>query len=303
MGKKCRCKYCMQTSSREKAMDSNAVNQEITSELGCKDDMDPASFDPRTCTKLKIVTALHAKARAATSRDVASTVSSKPSLDDWFKAISPLPIERLMEIAPHKWAEEGAKMAHGGADSDGFDGAAVQWPPLVGLFDDDAWHDIAEDADVTEMVRLIAPEVLDDDAWCLIGPDSPPAEPERPRSFQAALCSRASARPAACAAEAAEEDGSAPGTEGVRAVGAILAAGENSAGTEATAPAESPLARSAASDYGMDALGAVDEAPYTGEPRWWGRDFGAEKKSRGHRDKVARARGRRALQREAAAVC
>ena len=97
----------------------------------------------QTCTKLKIVKALHAKAKECT--DGHSTVASKPKLNEWFKAISPLDIECLMEIAPGKWAEAGHLLEFGKDAFKEFDGTAVMWPPLEGLIDDDAWQEIEDE--------------------------------------------------------------------------------------------------------------------------------------------------------------
>ena len=118
------------------------ASQEIREELMGGDVVAGQNNQP-TCTKLKIVTALHAKAKECT--DGHSTVASKPKLNEWFKAIAPLDIESLMEIAPGKWAEAGRLLEDGKDAFDAFDGTAVMWPPLVGLIDDDAWQDIEEE--------------------------------------------------------------------------------------------------------------------------------------------------------------
>ncbi|KAJ1492480.1 hypothetical protein T484DRAFT_1770740 [Baffinella frigidus] len=293
MGISCRCDYCM--GSRRSRTAFADASQEIRVELAGGEIVGEPRNHPHGCTntKLKIVKALHAKAKEYT--DGNSTVASKPQLNEWFKAISPLPVERLMEIAPGKWAEEGRRLeaAQGDSDAfDAFDGTVVQWPPLVGLIDDDAWYDLADDQDVTEMIRLIAPEILEnEDQWCLVGPDSPPpAAPERP-SFHDVLSRRGSAPTIVAAFDGtveqwpalAEEESSDPATEEAESV-------------------EKAVVENVAEETPALALGVVDEAPYTGEPKWWGRHIGAEKKSRGHREKVSRATERRATQRSAA-VC
>ncbi|KAJ1470262.1 hypothetical protein T484DRAFT_1917928 [Baffinella frigidus] len=200
MGVSCPCDYCM-VSRRSRATFVDA-SQEIRVELAGGEIVLEHRNYPNSCTnaKLKIVRALHATSKECTESH--STIAFKPQLDEWFKAISPILIERPMEIAPGKWAEGGRKFEAALGDSDAvdaFDSTAVQWPPLV----DDAWHDLAEDQDITQMIRLIAPEILEnEDQWCLIGPDSPPpAAPERP-SFHAVLSRNAPAPSSVVAAEA-----------------------------------------------------------------------------------------------------
>ena len=144
------------------------------------------------------------------------------------------------------------------------------------------------------MIRLISPELLGaaEENWVLVGPDTPPPVAEQRPSFHAILCSR-KAPPSVAAAEqdpASPEDDASPEDE--------VPASADAASVE-PAVVETLDQETAAV---VVELGAVDEAPYTGEPRWWGRHIGAEKKSRGHRSKVTRASERRATQR-AAAVC
>ncbi|KAJ1494795.1 hypothetical protein T484DRAFT_1926473 [Baffinella frigidus] len=283
----CRCGccgpgFCM--GSRRPRTGVTDASQEIRVELAGGEIVGEPRNHPNGCTntKLKIVKALHAKAKECT--DGNSTVASKPQLNEWFKAISPLPIERLMEIAPGKWAAEGSRFEAPQGAFDAFDGTVVQWPPLVGLIDDEAWQDLSDDQD-------IAPEILEnEEEWCLVGPDSPPpAAPERP-SFHTILCSSKAPAPFDGTVEewpALEQD---------------LVAEDESVADDAV---EQAVVEDVAEDTSALALGAVDEAPYTGEPKWWGRHIGVEKKSRGHRDKVSRATERRATQRhdQQTAVC